>query len=576
MTHPAHYHTHKHPHSPPSRGSLIRWLRRLKQHRGVGQLVRIALLLVFGLGTLGGLALLVLFVVAVRDLPDPNSLTNRTIEQSTRIYDKTGTHILYEIFGEENRTLVPLQEGFCKDDPEFPTDPKGVPLFALQATLAAEDRRFCRHFGFDPKGLARAALANLRGSRVGGSTLTQQLVKNAILSNEKTLTRKIKELLLSIELERRYSKDAILQIYFNEIPYGSTYYGIQSASLNLFNKPVSALTLAEAATLAAIPQAPTRYLNNPDRLKVRRDWILDSMATLGYQKQEAVDAAKATDTPITIRVQNIEAPHFVFYVKEQLEEIYGRQLVEEGGLKVITTLDYDKQMIAQKAVSDEVEKNGKSLGFSNAALVALDPKTGHILSMVGSKDFFDKEIGGQVNVTTRLRQPGSSFKPIVYAKAFELGYTPSTILWDVKTVFDTAVGPYIPNNYSGKEYGPISLRNALQGSLNISAVKAMYLVGVESALQFAESLGYSSFKDRSRLGLAVVLGGGEVQLLEHVNAYAAFANGGIHHKTTPILRVEDANGEVLQEWKPEEGQRVMSEQTASWMSQVLSDNNARA
>ncbi|MBI5369889.1 transglycosylase domain-containing protein [Candidatus Uhrbacteria bacterium] len=538
-------------------------------------LIKNLVLLAIALGFAGSLALLALFAVASHNLPNPNALTKRSISQTTKIYDRTGEHVLYEIFGNENRTLKKVQEGFCKDDLKLETDPNGIPLFALQATIAAEDRNFCKHGGFDLKGIARAFFQNLTGNRVGGSTLTQQLVKNAILSNEKTLMRKVKELVLSIELERRYHKDEILQIYFNEIPYGSTYYGIEAAAQNFFHTSADKLTLAQAATLAALPKAPTTYLNNPDRLLARRNYVLDQMKGLGFISKEQAVAAEKEQTPIETRLSNIEAPHFVLYVKELLEEKYGQQAVEEGGLKVITTLNYDDQKIAEEEVKKEVEARGKERGFSNAALIALDPKTGQILSMVGSKDYFDDSIDGQVNVTTRLRQPGSSFKPIVYAKAFEMGYTPNTVLWDVETTFPTVTGAYTPHNYDLQERGPVRLRDALQMSLNIPAVKLVYLVGVENALDFATSLGYSTFGDHSAFGLSIVLGGGEVKLIEHTAAYGVFANNGVKMDTVSLLRVEDSDGTVLEEWKPNKGKRVVDENVTRTLTHVLSDNNAR-
>lgn len=521
----------------------------------------------------GSLFVLGLFAFVSRDLPDPKQLTERSIPETTQIFDRTGEHLLYEIFGAENRKLVKLQEGFCGGK-ELETDVGGIPLFAVQATIAAEDRNFCKHGGFSVTGLLRAVVFG--GSRGGGSTLTQQLVKNAILSNERTLTRKAKELILSLELERRYSKDEILQIYFNEIPYGSTYYGLQAASTNFYGKDVKDLTLAEAATLAGLPQIPTFYINNPDRLRVRRDWILNTMAELGYVTEEEAEAAKAEDSPLRDAVVNIQAPHFVFYVKEQLEEAYGQRQVEEGGLKVITTLDYDKQLIAEEEVKRGVDERGETYQFSNAALVAEDPKTGQILAMVGSKDFFDDEIHGKVNVATRARQPGSSFKPIVFGKGFEMGYTPSTVLWDVNTTFPTSTGDYAPKNYDLGERGPIRVREALQGSLNIPAVKMSALVGVPNTLDFAEKLGYSTLSDRSRFGLAIVLGGAEVKLTEHVSAYATFARDGVRLPQVSILRVEDANGTVLEEWKPSEGQKAMEPNVARTVNDVLSDNAARA
>src|SRR3989344_4789145 len=522
----------------------------------------------------GSLFVLGLFAFVSHDLPDPRQLTDRSIPETTKIYDRTGEHLLYEIFGSENRTLVKLQEGFCDMQTEMETDGNGIPRYAVQATITAEDRKFCSHGGFSVTGLMRAVL--FAGSRGGGSTLTQQLVKNAILSNERSLTRKAKELILSLELERRYSKDEILQIYFNEIPYGSTYYGIEAASQNFFGKHVSELSLAQAATLAALPQVPTFYINNPDRLKARRDWILDGMADMGFVTREEADAAKGEDTTLEDTVANIQALHFVFYVKQQLEETYGQRLVEEGGLKVITSLDYDKQLIAEEEVVRGVEERGEAYNFNDAALVATDPKTGQILAMVGSADYFDESIAGQVNGAARPRQPGSSFKPIAYAKGFDLGYTPNTVLWDVNTTFPTATGDYAPKNYDLGERGPIRVREALQGSLNIPAVEMVYLVGVENALSFAEALGYATFGDRSRFGLSIVLGGAEVKLTEHVGAYGTFANDGVRMSQVSILKVEDPKGTVLEEWKPGEGTKGTEPNVARLISNVMSDNAARA
>ncbi|MBI4435478.1 transglycosylase domain-containing protein, partial [Candidatus Uhrbacteria bacterium] len=373
----------------------------------------------------------------------------------------------------------------------------------------------------------------------------------------------------------RYTKDELLQIYLNEIPYGSTYYGIEAAAQNYFNLSVNELTLAQAATLASLPKATTFYLNNPDRLQARRDYVLGEMLDQEFITQEEHDAAILEQTPVEVSLTNIDAPHFVLYVKELLEETYGRSAVEQGGLKVVTTLDYDLQMIAEEEVAKGVDENRERYGLTNSALVAIDPKTGQILSMVGSKDYFDDEIDGQVNVATRLRQPGSSFKPIVYAKSFALGYTPNTVLWDVETTFPTVTGNYTPHNYDGGEAGPIRVRDALQRSLNIPAVKMVYLVGVENALDFATSLGYSSFGDHSAFGLSLVLGGGEVKLLEHTNAYATFANEGVRYDTAAILRVEDNDGTVLEEWRVREGKKVVDANVARTLSHVLSDNDAR-
>jgi membrane peptidoglycan carboxypeptidase len=541
-----------------------------------GPILKNILLALVAIGIAGSLVGLGIIAFIARDLPNPNTLTERTISQTTKIYDSTGEHLLYEIFGDENRTLKQIQEGFCDPNTDMEVDPEGIPLYALQATVAAEDRNFCNHSGFDFRGFARAVFQNLLGNRQGGSTLTQQLVKNAILSNEQTITRKIKELILSLELERRYSKDEILQIYFNEIPYGSTYYGIEAAAQNYFDKSAHELTIAEAATLASLPKAPTTYINNPDRLKARRDYILGGMLELGFIDQMEHDLAVASETPVEISYTNIDAPHFVFYVTEQLEETYGRRAVEEGGMRVTTSLDYDMQMIAEEEVANGIEEVGELYNVSNAALVATDPNNGHVLAMVGSRNYFDDEIDGQVNVATRLRQPGSSFKPIVYTKAFEMGYTPNTILWDVKTTFPTVTGNYTPLNYDLQEHGPVRMRDSLQWSLNITAVKALYLVGVENALDFATQLGYTSFEDHSAFGLSLVLGGGEVQLVEHVNTYATFANEGVRQDLVSILKVEDSNGEVLEEWKEKEGERVLDENIARMITHVLKDNESRS
>lgn len=529
---------------------------------------------------LGSIGLLGMFAWVSRDLPDPNSLKTREVAQATKIYDRTGTHLLYEIYGDENRTVVKMQEGFCGDDTNFETDVNGIPLFMVQAVLTAEDRKFCSHHGFSVTGLLRAFAFG--GTRGGGSTLTQQLVKNAILTNERSIMRKVKELLLSIALERKYTKDEILQIYFNEIPYGSTYYGVQSASQNFYKKDVKDLTLGEAATLAGLPQLPTYYINNPDALKERRDWILNSMAELGYITQEEADAAKATDTPVhpadPTGTDDSGTLHFVLWVKEQLIEqldLTERQ-VEQGGLKVITTLDYDKQKFAEAAVKDNLEKQGPVYGFNNTGMIGMDPKTGQILSMVGSADYFNDDIDGQVNVTLRPLQPGSSMKPIVYAAGFEKGYTPNTLLWDINTTFATPSGPYTPVNYNGKENGVVTVRKALQGSLNIPAVKMMYLVGYDNALDFAERLHYTTFTDRSAFGLSVVLGGAEVELLEHTAAYATFANDGVYHAPVAILKVDDANGNTLQEWKADGGEKIIEPNIARLISNVLSDDASRA
>ncbi|MCR4278901.1 MAG: transglycosylase domain-containing protein [bacterium] len=508
-----------------------------------------------------------------KDLPDPNTLMSRDVPQTTKIYDRTGETVLFEIHGDEQRTLVSLSD---------------IPEYAQWASISIEDKDFYNHHGIYWRGIFRAmTLGLLQNQRVQGtSTLTQQFVKNAILTNERSITRKLKEFILSIQIERTFTKDQILQLYMNEIPYGSTYYGIESASQGYFGKSAKDLTLDEAALLAALPQAPGLYSpygtgsrgDNRELLVGRQHLVLKLMAEQGYISQEDADTATKINTLeklIPKRVSNIRAAHFVEYIRSELTEKYGQRLVEQGGLKVITTLNWDKQQIAEEEVLRGVDDRGDAYGFSNAALISLDPKTGQILAMVGSKDFFDQENDGQVNVTLRPRQPGSSFKPIVYTAAFLKGYTPEMTLWDVNTVFKTDTGIYTPQNYSLDQNGPISAREALQRSLNTPAVKLLYLVGIPRVLDFAESLGYTTFTDRSRFGLSLVLGGGEVTLLEHARAYSAFAFEGEQMPLASILKVEDANGKVLEEWEKPNPKRIFNADAAHTISNVLTGTSVQ-
>lgn len=536
--------------------------------------LKVATLVALALGILGFFAFTIYAAWVSRDLPDPNSLISRQIPQSTKIYDRTGTHLLYEIHGDEKRTLVPLED---------------IPDYAKHATIAIEDRQFYEHHGVYWRGLFRAVVVNtLRGQRISGtSTLTQQFVKNAVLTNERSLDRKLREFILALQIEQKYSKDQILQLYLNEIPYGSTIYGIEAAAQTYFGKPAKELTIDESALLASIPQRPSFYSpysasGAAEEFKTligRQHYTIDRMVADGYITQEEGENAKSIDTLAKVKPRtlgDIRAPHFVMHVREQLETAYGVKTVGEGGLNVITTLDWDKQQIAEEEVKKGVEARGERYGFGNAALISLDPKNGQVLAMVGSKDFFDKEIDGQVNVTLSPRQPGSSFKPIVYAAAFARGYLPETQVWDVNTTFKTETQNYEPKNYDLRERGPVSLRQALQGSLNIPAVKALYLVGIGPLIDFAEELGYSTFNDRSRFGLSLVLGGGEVLPLEHAAAFAAFAREGEYRTPSSILKVTDAQGKILEEWKEPEPKRVLDTQTTRLVNDVLSDNNARA
>ncbi|EKD67004.1 MAG: penicillin-binding protein, 1A family, partial [uncultured bacterium] len=476
--------------------------------KGNGKRTFKILLVLFGLGIVSSIGLI---AWASKDLPDPNKLTDRQIAQSTKIYDRTGEHILYEVFEDQKRTLITLDE---------------LPDYLVQGVIATEDTKFYEHHGIRPLSIIRAVVYGLLpGKKIEGtSTLTQQLVKNAILTSERRYSRKLKEFILSIRLEQVYTKDQILQIYFNEIPYGSTNYGVESASQSYFGKSASDLTLAEAATLAGLPQQPSRFLNDLDRLKERRNFVLRRMSEEGYITEAEKTAAQAEPLNLDVSYSNIDAPHFVLYVKEKLVEDYGEQMVDTGGLKVITSLDWDKQHIAEQVIDEVGTPKLAEAGANNTSLVAMDPKTGHILAMVGSKDYYDDSIKGQFNVATLgKRQPGSSFKPIIYAAAFEKGYTPNTILYDVLTNFASSGKSYTPKNYDLSEHGPVTMRQALQGSLNIPAVKTLYLVGEQKGVDFAERLGYTTLGEGD-FGLSLVLGGGEVLLIDHVGAYATFAN----------------------------------------------------
>jgi 1A family penicillin-binding protein len=538
------------------------------------QLFKKALLVCVGVGAVVVFCFTIFLVWVSRDLPNPDTLSTREVPQSTKIYDRTGTVLLRELHGDEKRTLVKIDQ---------------IPLNMQHATISIEDRTFYQHHGIYWKGLIRAFGMSIltRTSVKGTSTLTQQLVKNAILTNERSIMRKAKEFVLSLQIERTFSKQQILQLYLNEIPYGSTIYGIESASQSYFGKSAKDLTLDESALLAAIPQAPDLYSpygtgsrgDNRARLVVRQHYILDVMAEEGYITKDEAEAAKKIPTLDKIKpktVSDFKAPHFVTDVRAELVEAYGIKRTEEGGLKVITTLDWDKQQVAEKEIVKGVEARGKAYKFTNAALVSLDPKTGQVLAMVGSKDFNDDSIKGQVNVTRSARQPGSSFKPIVYSLAFARGYLPQTVLWDVDTIFRTDSGNYTPHDYDLKQRGPLSIRMALQNSLNTPAVKTMYLVGLGRVLDYAERLGYTTLGDRSRFSLSLALGSGEVKPIEHAATFAAFANDGIKMPTVSILRVEDHDGTVLQEWKPSEGTRVLDSQAARLLADVMTDNQARA
>jgi 1A family penicillin-binding protein len=525
----------------------------------------------FRIGAAGVLIIAFMFIYYSRQLPDPNRLLGRNVPESTKIYAKDES-LIYEVHGEIKRTLVNLDQ----ISPEL-----------KNATIAAEDKNFYNHSGISFTGLARSALVDIiyREKRQGGSTITQQFVKNAVLTRDKSFIRKIKEIIIAIELEARFSKDDILKLYLNEIPYGRNAYGIEAASLTYFNKHANEITLAESVYLAALPQAPSYY--NPsgpnfDNLQARQRNILNQMEELGYITAEQKDAALNEQVVFETVKTAIVAPHFVQYVENYLAEKYGETTLQEGGMKVYTTLDPNLQKIAEEAVAAGAAKNISANGY-NAALVAMDPKTGQILAMVGSKDYFgESEPAGcipgktclfepNVNVATSLQQPGSSFKPYAYVTAFgpDFDYAPATMLMDVVTNF----GNYTPRNFNLSENGPVSMRKALAGSLNIPAVKTIALVGEDNVTKTAKELGIDApFRD---CGLSLVLGGCDVKLVDHTAAYGVLANGGKRVEKTGILKVVSQEGEVLEEYE-EKSSQVLDPQAVYQLINVMSDNTARS
>lgn len=511
-----------------------------------------------------GLGLIVfLFGWFAKDLPTPNKINGRFAAQTTQIFDRNGK-ILYEMHGDKNRILVEFDE---------------IPANVKNATVAIEDKNFYKHGGFSGQRIIGAAVANVMSGRKaqGGSTITQQFVKNALLSPEKTWDRKIKELILSIEIEQMYKKDDILKMYLNEIPYGSNAYGIKVAAKTYFDKDLKDLTLEEAAILAAMPQAPTYYSpfgQNKDALLARKNIVLKLMAEQGYITKAQSEAAQKKAIAFSNNPYgSITAPHFVMYVKEQLVEKYGEKMANEGGLKVYTSLDIEKQKAAEEAIKTGEAKFTR-YGASNAALVSIDPKTGQILAMVGSKDFFNQEIDGNVNVTTHTRQPGSSFKPFAYATAWKKpNWGPGSTMYDFKTDFG---GGYVPLNYDGKDHGIQSMRTALDGSLNIPAVKALYVGGLKETIDTAHDMGITTLNDNADYGLSLVLGAGEVKPIDMASAYGVFANNGIRQDLTWFVKIEDSKGKTLDEYKQENGKQALNPEIAYLMSNVLSDNNARA
>lgn len=523
------------------------------------------------------LAAIFLLWVSSWRIPTLDSFEERSVTQSTKIYDRTGEILLYDVYHNIKRTVVPFDD---------------ISPNIKNAILAIEDVDFYTHNGIKITSIIRAVLANITGLgyNQGGSTITQQVVKNSLLTNEKKISRKIKEWVLAPKIEKVLSKDEIFSIYLNEIPFGGSIYGIEEASQVFFGKSAKDVTLAEAGYLASLPKAPTFYSPygaNKKALDDRKNLVLSEMLSNGFIQKTDYD--KAIAEKITFRPQEefgIKAPHFVMYVRDQLIQKYGERVLEEGGLRVTTTIDYELQKFAEDAALEQALANKKNFNAENIGLVAIAPKTGDILTMVGSRNYFDKEINGNFNITTAHRQPGSAFKPFAYAAAFLRGYTPDTVLFDVPTEFSTTCTPdgkprgassncYMPGNYDGKYHGPISLRDALAQSVNVVAIKTLYLAGMKETLQLSKDMGIQSLTNIGDYGLTLVLGGGEVSMLDLTSAYGVFANEGTRNPYRAILEVKDRNGNVIEKAE-DRGFQVLDQKVARQVTDILADEAARA
>ena len=511
------------------------------------------------------------------DLPDPREISQRILSQSTKFYDRTGEQLLFEVYGDENRTVVEIDS---------------ISDYAKYATVAVEDKDFYEHGGVSFRGIFRATYRNVFGNTEqieGGSTITQQFIKNSLLTSERTVERKIKEVILAIELERLYSKDEILGFYLNEIPYGPQEYGVQAAAQSFFGKDASDLNIEEAAMLAALPQAPTLYSpygDNTDLLVERQQTIIDLMQAQGYITEEQATNAKAVDIvstviPIADRslYTNIVAPHFVLEVQNQLFDLFSTELVTSGGLKVITTLDVGLQELAERAVKEAdggdgfCDRNGKC--GNNAALVASNNDTGQVLALVGSRDFNYPEYGA-FNAALADRQPGSSFKPFDYAQLFYSDrWGPDSNIYDVNQTWPGSP-PYAPKNFDFGYRGRMTVRQALGESRNIPAVKAADIAGMNEVAALAIAMGNVSLADDPFYDLSYSLGAGEVKLAEHTHAYGTFARGGKHVPQTYILSVENSDGEALLEWQETEGDQVLDPEIAYLITDILKDDAARS
>lgn len=521
-----------------------------------------------------GAILFFIFIVAgffiyrsfLSDLPSPTKLKSTTGSFSSEIYDRKG-RLLYTIYADRNQTFLPL---------------KNIPKTLQQATIAIEDKDFYKHGAVDIRGIIRALYSTVFHKQLqGGSTLTQQLVKNGLLTPERTVTRKIKELALSIIVEYMYTKDQILEMYLNQVPYGGTSYGVEAASRTYFGKSASNLSIAQQAYLAGLPEAPSSlspFGSHPELGLRRQKEVLRKMYEQGYITKNQLDKANNEELVFQKITNPIKAPHFVFYVKDLLQKKYGEKTVEQGGLKVYTSLDLDIQNFAQLVVASEVAKLKQNKVENGAALIT-NPATGEILAMVGSRDWYDGK-DGNVNMTIQELQPGSSIKPINYAVGLVKGYTAATLFIDSAICYpNPGTAPYCPRNYDGRFHGPVQMRQALANSLNIPAVKMLKLNTIESMIATATAMGITTFKDPSRYGLSLTLGGGEVTMVDMATAFGVFANLGYRVDLQPVMKITDREGRVLEEYKPPKspifGKNVLPASVAWIISDILADNNAR-
>ncbi len=501
-----------------------------------------------------------LFLVFLGNLPNPKNLTQAEFAQTTKIYDRNGV-LMYQIYANQNRTLVSLN---------------GIPQNLKNATIAIEDKDFYGNPGFNFGSIIRAMIANLKGEPLqGGSTITQQLIKSTLLTPERSLSRKVKEIILSFWADRIFSKDQILEMYFNTVPYGGTAWGVEAASQTYFGKSVGDLTLSESAFLAGMPKAPTTYYpygEYPNRWRARQKEVLQKMAEGGFIKKDEMKKAEDENLSFLSPQTPINAAHFVFYVKDLLVKKYGLPAVEKGGLTVKTTLDLKIQQMAQNEVADEVERSLR-FNLTNGAALITNPKNGEILAMVGSHDYEDSN-GGNVNVTTSLRQPGSSIKVITYSAALQNGFTAATTINDSPVTF-SAAPPYTPVNYDGRFHGVMTVRSALANSVNIPAVKTLQKIGIPVMVDQAKKMGITTWDNPGKYGLAITLGAVEVKMTDMATVYGTLANLGKRVDLNPIIKVSDQKGDLVFE-KKDYPLRVIDEGVAFIISNILSDNNARA